>query len=49
MKSKNIRILMVLLMTAFLLPAAWAQASVTKEAKKQAKTFKKEAPPILVL
>ena len=42
MKSKEIRIWIVLLMTAFLLPAAWAQAPVTKEVKKQAKTFKKE-------
>ena len=29
-------------MTAFLLPATWAQTPVTKDAKKQAKTFKKE-------
>lgn len=42
MKSKNIRIWIVLLLTACLLPAAWAQTPVTKEAKKQAKTFKKE-------
>ena len=42
MKSKEIRIVIVLLMTACLLPATWAQTPVTKEAKKQAKTFKKE-------
>ena len=42
MESQKIRIWIVLLMTAFLMPAAWAQAPVTKEVKKQAKTFKKE-------
>jgi hypothetical protein len=42
MKTKEIRILLVLLMTAFLMPPAWAQTTVTKEAKKQAKTLKKE-------
>lgn len=42
MKRKGNRILIVLLMTAFLMPVAWAQTPVTKEAKKQAKTFKKE-------
>ncbi|MBP5713518.1 MAG: hypothetical protein J6X07_02310 [Prevotella sp.] len=42
MKSKKMRIMMVLLMTAFLMPASWAQSTVTKEAKKQAKAFKKE-------
>ena len=36
MKSKEIRILLLLLMTAFLMPPAWAQTAVTKEAKKQA-------------
>jgi hypothetical protein len=42
MKSKEIRILMALLMAAFMMPPSWAQTEVTKEAKKQAKTFKKE-------
>jgi len=42
MKRMEIRILIVLLMTVFLMPAAWAQIPVTKEARKQAKIFKKE-------
>lgn len=42
MKTKEIRILQFLLMTAFLMPPAWAQTTVTKEAKKQAKSLKKE-------
>ena len=42
MKRMGIRILIVVLMTTFLMPALWAQTPVTKEARKQAKAFKKE-------
>ena len=42
MKRMRMRLLIALLMTAFLMPAVWAQTPVTKEAKKQAKTLKKE-------
>lgn len=42
MSSKGIRIMMAFLALCLLMPTASAQTVVTKEAKKQAKTFKKE-------
>jgi hypothetical protein len=42
MKRKRISILMVLMALSLLMTVAWAQTTVTKEAKKQAKAFMKE-------
>lgn len=42
MKGMGRRILMILMAVSLLTPIAWAQTSVTKEARKQAKAFKKE-------
>ena len=42
MKGNGKRILTAFMALSLLMPVAWAQTTVTKEAKKQAKVFKKE-------